>query len=108
MRSTGLHCCSAVARLQQLFALAPRQLTSTTSHRQRASAVIQGDLPYDSSPVQQLQQVPTPMCRRPGQHVEQLAALMDWRQSVLQEIMSVKDSFAAADGGPSTSELQAS
>lgn len=40
------------------------------------------------------------------QHTEQLSGLIQWRQDVLHEIQRIKDSFAAADGGPSTSELQ--
>jgi hypothetical protein len=31
---------------------------------------------------------------------------MQWHRKVLNEIQKVQDAFAAADGGPSTSELQ--
>jgi hypothetical protein len=38
--------------------------------------------------------------------VEQLAALMGWRQSVIGQIQDIKDAFEAADGGPGAGELQ--
>lgn len=63
--------------------------------------------PYVSHPVTEAQQVPVPLCKRAANHVEQLSALLHWRQEVLSHIQKVKDAFETADGGPSASELQA-
>lgn len=61
---------------------------------------------YVSQPVTDAASVPVPLCRRPGQFAEQLSALLQWRQTVLEEISSLKDAFEAADVGPAASELQ--
>jgi hypothetical protein len=54
----------------------------------------------------EVQHVPVPLCRRAASHVEQLAALMVWKQSVVRQIQDLKDAFEAADGGPGAGELQ--
>lgn len=107
--STARHaagCCRvAVAAARLLFAnaAAPHRhhLASAQSLPQELEASA-----YSSQLAQHVTQVPVPLCRRPGQHTEQLSALMQWRQGVFDEIHRVRDTFAAADGGPSTSELQ--
>lgn len=100
------HCCCAAAKLQQLLFTAPRCLARSLAQQSACYASHTDQVPYSSQPVQQAQQVPVPLCRRPVQHTEQLAVLMQWRRNVLSEIQKVKESFAAADGGPSTADLQ--
>lgn len=108
-------CCCAAARLQQLLRLAPVASAApapsrrTHSHSTAAACLSSNSyepLAYVSQPVQTAGEVPVPLCKRPGQHVEQLSALMEWRQSVLQQIANIKGSFQDADGGPSAAELQ--
>lgn len=107
MRAATLHhCCSATARLQQLLCAAPCTLACRASHTASHSNTQHDQSPYNSQPVQQVDQVPVPLCRRPGQCVEQLSVLMFWRQEVLDRIQQLSDAFEASDGGASTAELQ--
>jgi hypothetical protein len=100
------HCCSATARLQQLLYAAPGTVACKASHAASQSNKQRDKLPYISQPVQQLDQVPVPLCRRPGQFIEQLSALMQWRQETLDRIQQLGNAFEASDGGASTAELQ--
>lgn len=100
------YCCSTAAKLQQLLLLPPRHIIRSISLNatQQVDATVQG--PYISQPVQQVQDVPVPLSKRPAQHTAQLSALMQWRQTVLDAIKQIKDTFVAEDEGPTTSELQ--
>lgn len=68
-------------------------------------ALASGTAPYVSHPVERADEVPVPLCRRPAAHAEPLAALLQWRAGVLEQIAATRDGFAA-DGGPSCAELQ--
>jgi hypothetical protein len=101
------HCCLAAARLHQLL-WTPHLHTPTCLASYRSASVQSHNVEtaYSSQPVQHVEQVPVPMCRRQAQHTEQVSVLVQWRQHVLDEISNVREGFAAADGGPSDSELQ--
>jgi hypothetical protein len=101
------HCCLAAARLHQLLWTPHLHMpTCLASYRSASMQSHNAETAYNSQPGQRVEQVPVPMCRRPAQHTEQLSVLMQWRQHVLDEISKVRDEFVAADGGPSTSDLQ--
>jgi hypothetical protein len=52
------------------------------------------------------QGVPIPLSRRPANCIEALSGVLQWRQSVLQNIQAVGDGLQQLDGGPSQQELQ--
>lgn len=126
--TTTLLCCRQccrVARLQQSATMGRQLLLPplathsclTLEHQYAAAAAaakaarksrqsVRAASLYTSRLVDAAADVPVPLCRRSPQHTDQLASLMQWRDSVLQQVESIGEGFAAADGGPGAAELQ--
>lgn len=104
-RPCSLACYARSYFVQQRLATTHATVTCPAA-ASAASEAADVETSYVSRPVTEVQDVPVPLCRRAANHVEQLSALMGWRQTVIGQILDIKDAFEAADGGPGAGELQ--